>query len=308
MSSIETNYDGTSFVKYRAVVEFGNTIFQDGGAPTMPWWSLSKTVIAAAALALVKRGRLTLDDPVVGESYTLRQLLQHTSGLPDYGELPAYHQAVAEGITPWSRRELLDRVNSKLLRSTPGQRFAYSNVGYLIVRILIEETTGLDLADALHQLVFAPIGLDEIQVATQPSDLERNPFASAKGYHPGWVYHGLVVGTPAEAALFLSRLLGGDLLDAAMVNSMRSRFPIAERPRDGRPWSSAGYGLGLMMDVRSEAGPSYGHTGEGPGSTTATYWFETLPGRRTIAVFAGTSDPGRVEREVLQIARAGQLS
>ena len=43
MSSIETNYDGTSFVKYRAVVEFGNTIFQDGGAPTMPWWSLSKT-------------------------------------------------------------------------------------------------------------------------------------------------------------------------------------------------------------------------------------------------------------------------
>jgi hypothetical protein len=82
-SSIETNDAGTSFAKYRAVVEFGNTIFQDGDAPTMPWWSLSKTVIAAAALALVKRGRLTLDDPVVGESYTLRQLLQHTSGLPD---------------------------------------------------------------------------------------------------------------------------------------------------------------------------------------------------------------------------------
>jgi CubicO group peptidase (beta-lactamase class C family) len=102
----------------------------------------------------------------VGESYTLRQLRQHTSSLPDYGGLPAYHHAVAEGITPWSRRELLDRVNSKLLRSMPGQRFAYSNIGHLIVRTLIEETTGLDLADALHQLVFAPIGLDEIQVAT----------------------------------------------------------------------------------------------------------------------------------------------
>jgi len=308
MSRIETNAVGTDFVKYRAVVEFGNTIYQDACASAMPWWSLSKTVIAAAALALVQRERLTLDDPVVGESYTLRQLLQHTSGLPDYGGLPAYHHAVAEGITPWSRRELLDRVESKLPRSTPGQRFAYSNIGYLIVRILIEENTGLDIAEALHQLVFAPIGLDDIRVAMQPDDLEGNPFASAKGYHPGWVYHGLVLGTPAKAALFLSRLLGGDLLDAGMIDSMRGRFPIAESPEDGRPWNSAGYGMGLMMDIRSAAGPCYGHTGEGPGSTIATYWFETLPGRRTVAVFARTSDPGRVEREVLQIARSGHLS
>ena len=308
MSRIEPNDVGNDFLKYRAVVEFGNSILQDACAPKMPWWSLSKTVIAAAALALVQRKRLTLDDSVLGESYTLRQLLQHTSGLPDYGGLPAYHHAVAEGITPWSRWEVLDRVESKMLRSAPGQRFAYSNIGYLIVRILIEEATGLNLADALYQLVFAPIGLDEVRLAIQPDDLEGSPFASARGYHPGWVYHGLVLGTPAEAALFLSRLLDGDLLDAAMVNSMRDRFPIAESLNDGRPWNSAGYGMGLMMDIRSAAGPCYGHTGEGPGSTTATYWFEKLPGRRTVAVFAGTPEPRRVEAEVLQIARSGQLA
>ena len=307
MCRIDASNDGRHFIAYQAVVERGSIIHEDACATPLPWWSLSKTVIAAAALALVQKARLALDGPLAGQSYTLRHLLQHTSGLPDYGGLPAYHQGVAATGNPWSRRELLASVDAELLLSTPGQRFAYSNVGYLMVRILIEQTTGLEFADALHDLVFAPLSLDDIKMAMQPRDLENGPFALPRGYHPGWVYHGLVVGTPAQAALFLSRLLEGNLLDAAMITVMRNRFPISECGIEGRPWNSAGYGLGLMMDIRSPAGPCYGHTGEGPGSTTATYWFEALPGSRTVAVFAGTSSAGRVEREVLAVAQSDQL-
>jgi hypothetical protein len=63
----------------------GETIVNErGGATIVPWWSFTKTVIAAAVLTLVRDGRLSLDDPVDGQPFTLRQLLQHRAGLPDY--------------------------------------------------------------------------------------------------------------------------------------------------------------------------------------------------------------------------------
>jgi D-alanyl-D-alanine carboxypeptidase len=304
-ASMITALDGSV---YRAMVERGEIIWQDANATRMPWWSLSKTAIAAAALALVQRGRLTLDEALSGQSFTLRHLLQHTSGLPDYGGLAEYHQAVAARLAPWSRQELFDRVESQRLRSIPGEQFAYSNVGYLIVRSAIEDATGLGLGDALDELVFRPLNLENMRVASLPADLSDSPLAIPKGYHPGWVFHGLVLGTPAQAALFLSRLLGGNFLDAALLKSMRERFTISEGALPNRPWNSAGYGMGLMIDVRSPFGPSYGHTGAGPGSTTATYWFEALPGKRTVSVFAGIDDQGIVEREVLALAKRDQFS
>ena len=82
--------------------------------PLVPWWSFSKTVLAAAALVLVDRRKLTLDVPVAGAQYTLRHLLQHTSGLPDYGPSPDYQRAVAASDSPWTVNELLRRVNPRL--------------------------------------------------------------------------------------------------------------------------------------------------------------------------------------------------
>ena len=73
-----------------------------------PYWSFTKTVIAICALKLVERGVLDLDARLDGEPYSLRQLLKHTSGLPDYGQFSEYHSAVAANETPWSRDTLLD--------------------------------------------------------------------------------------------------------------------------------------------------------------------------------------------------------
>ena len=84
-----------------AVIENGTLAEATNARAVVPWWSFTKTVIAAAALVLVQKKRLALDRPLADRRYSLRQLLQHRAGLTDYGELAAYHQAVAAGDEPW---------------------------------------------------------------------------------------------------------------------------------------------------------------------------------------------------------------
>jgi CubicO group peptidase (beta-lactamase class C family) len=289
--------------KYAAVVERGKVIFEDAGAPRSPWWSLSKTALATAALALVQKGELKLDSPLAGREFTLRHLLRHSAGLPDYGDLADYHLAVSAGHSPWSYEELFTRVEANRLRSTPGTCFKYSNIGYTIVRMMIEEKTGLTIGDALTTLVFDPLGIDDVYVATRPEELVADRGGSTPGYHPGWVFHGLIVSTPLRAALFLGRLFDGGLINSTYLEFMRNPVTLlSPGPVADRPWNSMGYGLGLMIDLKSPLGPCYGHTGTGPGSTTATYIFDAHSIARTISVFAPVDDQGAVERAALSLA------
>ena len=264
----------------------------------LPWWSFTKTVLAAAALALVADSRLSLDAPVAGHPFTLRHLLQHRAGLPDYGGLAAYHEAVAARETPWARDLLLRRVHAGKLLFQPGLGWAYSNIGYLLVRDLVEAAAGKQLGPALEALVLAPLGIEDAMVAHEPADMAATGWGNPAGYHPGWVYHGLLVGPAASAAALLHRLLGGGLLPAPLLSEMLSPHPVGG-PVPGRPWQTAGYGLGLMIGV-GETGATYvGHTGGGPGSTAAIY--QCGP-HRTAAAFADTEDPGFVERRAICLA------
>ena len=79
-----------------AIVEAGRLVRNDGADIAVPWWSFTKTLIAAAALALVRDGALRLDDRLPGRPYSLRLLLQHRAGLSDYGGLKSYHDAVSK--------------------------------------------------------------------------------------------------------------------------------------------------------------------------------------------------------------------
>jgi len=147
------------------------------------WWSFTKTILAAAALALVDAGRLSLDAPLAGRCYTLRQLLQHRAGLPDYGWLKAYHEAVARGDQPWPVAELLERV-AVLRAPEPGSGFLYSNVGYLLVRQLIEETAGEPIGKAVARIVLAPLGIADANFATTPEHLAGTRWGNARVYDP----------------------------------------------------------------------------------------------------------------------------
>jgi len=266
----------------------------------VPWWSLTKTALAAGALVLVGEGRLSLDALLRPRPYTLRQLLQHTAGLPEYGHLVEYHESVQRGEEPWRREELLRRVGADHVVFPPGHGWAYSNVGYLLVRGLLEEVTGEELGAALRRLVFEPLGVPSVRIAREPRDLDGTAWGNATGYHPGWVYHGLAVGTPAEAALFLHRLMTGELVPGELLADMRTPHALGG-PVEGRPWQTAGYGLGLMVDVASPRGTCIGHTGGGPGSVAAAYHFPDLDPPRTTAAFAPVGDPAVVERAVLAL-------
>ena len=274
--------------------------FEGGDPAPVPWWSFTKTVLAAAALALVARGRLDLDVPVAGHRFTPRHLLQHRAGLPDYGHLPAYRDAVAAGDLPWARDLLLKRVRAGGLVFNPGQGWAYSNVGYLLVRELLEHAAGQQLGPVLNRLVFEPLGVTGVALAREPADLAATAWGNSAGYHPGWVYHGLLIGPAGSAALLLHRLLSGALLPPPLLAEMLTTHPVGG-PIPGRPWQVASYGLGLMVGVGAGGATCVGHTGGGPGSAAAIY--QSRPGR-TAAAFAPDEDVSHVERRAMDLARA----
>lgn len=249
---------------------------------------------------------INLDESFKGKPYTLRQVLQHQAGLANYGDLKAYHEAVSRGEEPWTIDELLLRLNAGTLIFKPGQKFMYSNIGYLYVRQLMERITGEPLSRCFQRLIFDPLDLGSARVVETREDMDLSAFETDHGYHPGWVYHGLVMGSVAEAALGLYALLNGKLLRAHSLNEMLQCFPVGgEIP--GRPWKTTGYALGLAMGQIGMKGMAQStlaieHSAAGPGSAGAVYHFPDTSSQRTVAVFHDFSNEGIAETAALQIA------
>jgi D-alanyl-D-alanine carboxypeptidase len=264
-------------------------------APPVPWWSIGKTCLAACALVLVARGRLALDDRLPNRTYTLRQLLQHTSGLGSYTVRPEYLAAIERHDMPWSDHELLARARLDPFLFDPGQGWSYSNTGYFLIRRLLEQAADADIDTALRALVFSPLGIEQARIVSKPADLDNCAWGNAQGHHPGWVYQGLLVGPPAEAALFMHRLLTSNLLPRHLRATMHERRAL-DVPLTGRPWRTAGYGLGLMMNTACPVGACIGHSGQGHDSVAAAYHFSELDPPRTVAAFAPGGDPAVAER------------
>lgn len=279
-----------------------------GSEPLVPWWSFTKTVLAAAVLMLVGRRRLDLDQPEEGARYSIRQLLQHTSGLPDYGRLPAYHAAVASGETPWHADELLRRVRADQLLFDPGSSWAYSNIGYLFVRRIVEHETGLELGQALHTMVLEPLQVEGVFLAATVNDVARTAWGNARQYDPRWVYHGLLVGSPSAAAAVLHGLLFGPWIPSDLKAEWLKPLSVGA-PLPGRPFVAPSYGLGVMIDPQNPLGRVVGHTGQGPGSTAAVYAFSDLEHPQTLSAFIdddGANAQGALEEDILNRARRGQ--
>jgi CubicO group peptidase (beta-lactamase class C family) len=193
--------------------------FESRSSAIVPWWSFTKTVLAAAALKLVEQKRLDLDTPLEGQRYTLRHLLQHTSGLPDYASLKEYHEAVARGEKAWNVEELLRRVAVNDLLSEPGEKFTYSNIGYLFVRQIIEEATDKDINAAVNELVLQPLAIEDARFAQSKEDMPADQVGNHM-YDPRWVYHGVIVGSLDSAVQLLNAILHSDFLSDEARDAM----------------------------------------------------------------------------------------
>lgn len=284
------------------VIRPGSADISDDADIVVPWWSFTKTLIAATALTMVRDGQLALDDALPGETFTLRQLLQHRAGLADYGALPTYHAAVAADEDAWPAEPLLQSVAGLRAGIEPGS-FVYSNVGYLLVRQHLERVSSLTLDTLLRRQLFEPLGVVGPCIAGQRSDLADVRMGDVQSYDPRWVYHGLAVGTLRDATTLLHRLMTTDLLPAGLRDEMCRGIAVGD-PGTGRPWQYAAYGLGVMAGTTTSNLRVVGHTGGGPGSGIAVYHCpEHTP--MTVAVFATGGAGNNVETNAFELALQG---
>lgn len=268
-----------------------------------PYWSFTKAVVAVCALKLRERGKVELDARLDGEHYTLRQLLNHTAGLPDYSTLATYPKAVAADEEPWPRGKLLSEALAQGALFAPGEGWSYSNVGYMLAREWIEAASGEGLSSLVQEIVCRPLGLKSVELAVTREQFQRVHWRGAQSYHPGWVYHGCLIGTAADAARLLHGLLSGELLDAHSLEEMLKRIPLGGA-LEGRPWTDCGYGLGLMIGSMGDSGRAIGHSGGGPLSTNAVYHFPDRAQPITVASFSDDIAEGRAEFEAATLASA----
>jgi CubicO group peptidase (beta-lactamase class C family) len=278
----------------------GNGPAEAQSTALFPWWSITKSVLAAAVLRLADQGRLSLDDFYQHRRYTIRQLLQHTAGLNTYGGEP-YRAAVAAGDPVWPVAELLARVNAERLIFNPGEGWAYSNVGYIFIRQLIEEKAGLAIDEALRMLVFGPMDIRRTRIATAPDELKQTFWGNPNGYDPNWVYHGLLIGPPSDAVDFLRRLFSEGFLSEGARSAMKTMHALGGGIA-GRPWTRTGYGLGLMIGEMAGAGAAFGHSGVGHDCVSCLYCFSGLPGSPVVAVFGQGTDEAIAETEAVRLA------
>ncbi len=279
-------------------------------------YSLTKTILAAAVLRLAARGVVDLDGPaerwlpeLAGrpESVSVAQILTHSAGLPDYGGRADYHAAVAAGVEPWSGDEFLARCGVAQGEGPPVGSFAYSNIGYLLIGRLLERAGGAPLAELLAREVFAPLGLSSASLLRDRSDLAGLFFGPSPtfggapvedAYHPGWVSHGVVAMTAADACRLVHGLTEGYLPDA-LLRRMRDGLPVGG-PMGGRPWVEPAYGLGMMVELDPVAGPYWGHTGGGPGVTPAAF-HAPGPVPVSVAVFLDGEDGNLAEWMAVEV-------
>lgn len=282
-------------------------------------YSITKTILAAMVMRLVDEKALGLDDPVqkylpglpVATPVGIRQLLNHTGGMPDYGGLAAYHEAVrAHPGEPWSEAEFLANTLGDELLFMPGHGWRYSNIGYLLLRLMLEREVGLRFAPLVRHVVAGPLGLNALRGVASLADMagvapgyssylaaDETLAEVTRLYHPGWVAHGLVVSTAIDLARFLDGLLAGTLFfDQSLVGEMLLEAPVDETHR----WMvKPAYGLGLMIDPASRFGTVAGHTGGGPGFSTAAYRFPDLAGHAVTIVALVNRDGGDTGTDIV---------
>ncbi|MBT2540057.1 beta-lactamase family protein [Streptomyces sp. ISL-44] len=248
--------------------------------------SIAKAFSGAVALQLVDQGRLSLDDtigellpnqPAAWHAVTLRQLLQHTSGLPDYTTAPEFVEILrADPHHVFDPRTLLDFVAGEPLLFSPGSLYEYSNSDNIAVALMAEAVTGSRYEDLLKDLVYRPLGLRrtslplgyqlprpylhgyDVLPPAEPEDISE-----ALGASSVWASGG-IVSTPNELDAFI-RAYGGPTLLSEKTRKEQLTFRPGDSSEPAGPGTNAA-GLAIFQ-YTTRCGVLYGHTGNFPGYT-----------------------------------------
>ncbi|WP_030836988.1 serine hydrolase domain-containing protein [Streptomyces hygroscopicus] len=292
--------------------------------------SVTKSFVATVVLQLVAEGRLSLSDPVEkwlpgvvsgngndGRRITVRNLLQHTSGVHNYD----YSEDTGDSAEDFERTRF-DHVSPEQVvagamrhrpdfppapADDPEPDWNYSNPGYVLAGMIIQKVTGRSWAQEVRDRIIRPLGLTGTY---EPGDDPRlkAPYAHTYQRFPGsdsWTdttfrnvswggAAGSLISTDRDLDRFFTALLRGRLLPPAQLAEMRRTVPVAEDFQVAFPHLR--YGLGLMRQPLACGGYRWGHGGDLEGATVRTGFTEG--GRRsvTISTSGKTADDEQVLR------------
>jgi CubicO group peptidase (beta-lactamase class C family) len=266
--------------------------------------SLTKPFTAMLVMAHVEKGELSLDDPIVKhlpdlpkafEKVTVRQLLNHTSGIASYTNLPAFVKQAREIGTA---KEMIDMSAAAPVDFAPGASWKYNNTGYIVLGELVAKLEGRPWAQAVTERIAKPLGLEN----TRPSDPAAIVKNRASGYAPdangvknaayldlSWPYSaGAMESTVLDLAKWESSL--GRLLKPETLNAMTTPSGAAKT-----------YGLGWSVaDVNGVRIVSHG--GAIPGFHA---FLGRVPAKKTAVIVLTNSSAGQADalgRQILGLA------
>ncbi|MDA2434948.1 serine hydrolase [Bacillus cereus] len=259
--------------------------------------SVTKTFIATVLLQLSGENRLNLDDSIEkwlpgviqgngydGNQITIRQILNHTSGIADYVNSKDFD--IMDTKKSYTAEEFVKMGISLPPDFAPGKGWSYSNTGYVLLGILIEKVTGNSYAEEVENRIIEPLDLSNTFLPGNSSVIPGTKHA--RGYfqldgaselkdvtyiNPG-SSDGDMISTADDLNKFFSCLLGGKLLKEQQLKQMLTTVPT---DREG-----TGYGLGIYETKLPNGDSVWGHQGKVLGFTT--FAGGTLGGKHTLAV------------------------
>jgi D-alanyl-D-alanine carboxypeptidase len=250
--------------------------------------SITKGFISTVVLQLAAERRLSLDDSVEhwlpevvpnGDAITVRQLMNHTSGLYNYTDLPFYLQVLRDPLKTWQPLQLVQGAVAHPPLFAPGTKYSYSNTNYILLGLIVaavdEVPAQLQTASPafeVYRRIIGPLRLWHTSFPLTDPDI-HGPHAHAylidpppelglprlldtTRTNPSWAWTaGAIVSTLDDVADFHRALFTGELLDPDQQRELQTTVP-AEPDQD--------YGLGVSK-LQTPCGPAWGHDGSVPG-------------------------------------------
>lgn len=273
--------------------------------------SLTKQFTAVAVLKLAEQGKIDLDAPIktwlpeapaAWDAVTPRNLLNHTAGMPDFTRLPDYGPLKTR---PTTLAELIARFSDRPLDFQPGQRFAYSNSGYILLTAVIEKASGQSYADFVANQLFQPLGMADSGYDRHDLVLPRR----ASGYAPspqGVVNAdyvdmsipqgaGALYSTPHDLLKWEEGLFNGRLLNPRSMTTLTTA-------------AKNDYALGLIVNRRPDGQTLIWHNGAIEGFNT--YMAYDPDARITVVVLGNLngSAPDKLGADLVTLARGGTVT
>jgi D-alanyl-D-alanine carboxypeptidase len=275
--------------------------------------SSTKTFVATVILQLVAEGRLSLNDTVQhwlpgvvtgngndGGKITIRELLQHTSGLYDYiNDLPELASTAgfeADRYTTYTPAQLVAIAMRHAPDFAPGTSWEYSNTNYVLLGMVIDKATGHSWQDEVDTRIIEPLGLRHTVIPGTSTSIPgphldgysafgSGPAIDVTALNPSAAdAAGEIISTTADLTTFYTALMHGRLLPKAQLAEMETTVPA---PGLQSVWPGVRYGLGLMWIPLSCGGGYYAHGGDLPGYSTRD---GVTPNGDRVAVVERTGD------------------